>query len=54
MTLPTKDDIATCLRGIIDPVSGRNIVDSGIARAIHVEPDGEAKLPLGTPAVPFA
>lgn len=43
MTLPTKDDIATCLRGIIDPVSGRNIVDSGIARAIHVEPDGEVR-----------
>ncbi|WBU65540.1 Mrp/NBP35 family ATP-binding protein [Paracoccus aerodenitrificans] len=33
----SKDDVTAALRGVADPVSGGNLVDAGIARAVTVE-----------------
>ena len=45
MTL-TRDTVLDTLRTIADPVSGGNIVDAGIARAVTVEGAGEVRFVL--------
>ncbi|MFV0409496.1 MAG: Mrp/NBP35 family ATP-binding protein [Paracoccus sp. (in: a-proteobacteria)] len=39
----SKDAVLAALRGIADPVSGGNLIDAGVARAINVEPDGTVR-----------
>ncbi|WBU52016.1 Mrp/NBP35 family ATP-binding protein [Paracoccus sp. SCSIO 75233] len=40
---PTAEQVTAELRGVADPVSGGNLVDAGIARAISVEDDGTVR-----------
>ena len=42
MTL-SKESVTEALRGVADPVSGGNLIDSGIARAITLDPGGEVR-----------
>lgn len=52
---PTRLDIAECLRGVIDPEVGINIVDLGLLYDLQVE-EGQAtvRLTMTTPACPMS
>ena len=54
MNTPTRLDIADCLRNVIDPEVGLNIVDLGLIYDLRVE-DGMAciHLTMTTPACPM-